>query len=432
MPRLPFSTVLVTSVLLVQGAALAQPGPDCPAPLPVVAQEPTSRRSVPERREVFAALTRAIETRYVYPDYGGLDWPATRREFAGRLETAPNDQAFWALMKELVLRLGDEHSEYLTPEEARLEDAGGSGRVGIGAMIDPDAQGRRVSRVLPSGPAERAGVRRGDLLIAVEGDRCMPPEQVQGLPGTTVHMTFRSPDGRERSLPLVREAAQDRYHPVARRLGQGGRIGYLELQTFTGNVADEVQLRLEELLGTALNGLIVDLRANAGGFAPQVRRVLGQFVTGAVARRVGRDGSAQEMVAIDGALRDRLEAVPLVLLIDHASASAAELFAGSLQQRGRARVVGTRSAANTEGVSAYDLPDGSRLWLADMDLYLLDGRRLGECGVQPDLEVDPDWTRIGSDQDPVILRAVELLESPASADGQGRKEAVASSGPGCP
>lgn len=393
------------------GAVAAPPPPAaCPRPLPIVSELGADVVSPALRRQVVEALLARIEARYLYPDFGGLDWPRERRRVTERALAAPSDAAFYTELKQLVARLGDDHSEFLTPTEARLEDAGGAGYVGIGMTVGERAGARRVVALTPGGPADKAGVRRGDELLAVNGEACPPDGATRGEVGSVVSLTVRSPSGAVRTLSARREAVGAPARPSATRLADAPSVALLTLPSFTGSAADAVRSELEALLAEgAPRGLIVDVRGNGGGLAPIVRGVLGHFVTGPVARRRGRTGEEAVITAIESPLRARLANVKVAVLTDEGSSSAAELFAGALQERGRAVVVGSRSAANTEGVSSADLPDGSRLWLADTDVFLLNGRRLGDGGVTPNVPEAANWALIGTPRDPVVRRAAEVL-----------------------
>jgi carboxyl-terminal processing protease len=389
-------------VLLLTAWSFLVPALACtPAPLPAFGP---LTLTVAERLAVVDAVDAAVRGAHLEPGDG---WAGAAERARTQARNAASDAEFHRTVRALVEGLGDGHSAYLSAEEARLEDEGGLPVVGIGAYLAEIDGLRRIVRVLPGGPAALAGVRRGDALVAVDGRDCFGREQVLGESGSPVTLRLRAPDGSEGDVRVLRGATRTLPAPAGRRIGPAA---YLELPGFSRpDTADLFEAEVERLLaGPPSSGLIVDLRGNPGGDGPQLRRVLGNFLDGPIGRLSGRGGNTT-MTTLPGRLRQRLAGVPLVVLVDGGSESAAELFSAALQASGRARVVGSPTPGNTEGVRPFALPGGARLWLATSDFHLLDGRRLGGSGVRPDLVVPPDWARVGRDDDPVIAAAVALV-----------------------
>ena len=156
-----------------------------------------------------------------------------------------------------------------------------------------------------------------------------------------------------------------------------------------------------------LNGLILDMRANSGGWSYVMSGLLSHFVRGQVGAFVNRQHVRPLVVPPpDG---PDLRGLPLVVLVDNETASYGEVLAAILQREDHALVVGTRSAGNTETIYATVLSDGSRLWLAEEAFRLQNGMNLEGVGVQPDSTVDVDWTHYSEDDDPQLLEALRLL-----------------------
>ncbi|MGQ9928409.1 MAG: S41 family peptidase [Chloroflexaceae bacterium] len=377
------------------------------APMPTHAAEATPL-SVALRRQIFHEVWSTINEKYLYPDFRGLDWAATREEFAPLVESAADDAAFFTLMVEMVGRLGDEHSRFLPPSDAQRQDALTSGReeqVGIGVIVLPLGDALLIQHVFPDSPAERAGLQPRDRIVAIDG-AAYPRGDIQGPEGSQVRLTVARPGEASRDLLITRRRVEGRIGPTALHLP--GNIGYLGVTTLWVNDMD-VQVRevLASLSGPApLRGLIIDLRSNGGGWRSVMTGILGHFARGEVGRFTSRAGDTPLEI---GPVPPDLRGLPLVVLVDEGTASYAEVIAAVLQQHAGAVVVGAPTAGNTETIYAYDLSGGARLWVAQEGFTLANGTALEGAGVQPDIMTLDDWTRFSTADDPGIVLALRVL-----------------------
>lgn len=360
------------------------------------------------RRQIFNEVWSTINEKYLYPDFRGVDWEATREEFAPLVESADDDAAFFALMVEMVGRLGDEHSRFLPPGDAQRQDVLTSGReeqVGIGVIVLPLSDGLFIQHVFPDSPADRAGLQPRDRIVAIDGAP-YPRGDIQGPEGSQVRLTVLRPGETSRDLVLTRRRVEGRIGPVALRLA--GDIGYLGVTTLWVNDMDaQVREALAALTRAApLRGLIIDLRSNPGGWRSVMTGILGHFVRGEAGRFTSRAGDTP--LVIEPAAPD-LRGLPLVVLVDEGTASYAEVIAAVLQQHAGAVVVGAPTAGNTETIYAYDLSGGARLWVAQEGFELANGAWLEGAGVQPDILTLDDWTRFSAADDPGITLALGML-----------------------
>jgi C-terminal peptidase prc len=278
-----------------------------------------------------------------------------------------------------------------------------------------------ITRLARGGPAEEAGIEPRDMIVAVNGTPVSdtvtigpggPIGAVRGEPGTTVSLTVRTHLGQMRELSLVRRVIPGDAFPAVegRRLG-GSDIGLLMIETFSAADLERLaRAELQRLVASGpLDGLVVDVRGNGGGRVDLLLEVVGLFVDGGtIGTSEGRMGSRELQIPSDDIV-PYLAGVPVVVLTGEDTVSAAEMFAGGLQALGRARVVGKPSAGNTENLLGHNLPDGSRLWLAELVFRLPDGTLIEGAGVQPDQLVEADWWRYPIEEDPQILAAVEIL-----------------------
>jgi C-terminal peptidase prc len=422
-PASPAPTPAPTAVA-VPTAMPASPRPAAPTARPTVAPTPAPTKAPPptaaptpealsaiERQQVFEEVWRTVKQHYLYADFRGLDWDAMREEYEPRVEIDQDNEAFYADMAEMVARLGDHHSRFLPPAAAQAQDATTSGyesTVGIGVVTQPKADGAFIQMVFPDSPAARADMRPRDRIIAVDGRPYAASDgDLLGPAGTTVRLNVVRPGEKPRDVVLVRQEVQGRIEPYYRRFP--GDIGYVAISTLWVNDMDEqVSGALTELVSDGrLRGLILDVRANGGGWSKVLSGILSHFVRGQVGMFFDQR-HVRPLVIAPPAGPD-LRGLPLVVLVDGDTASYAELLAAVLQREGGALIVGTPTSGNTETIYAYTLKDGSRLWLAQEGFRLQNGANLEGAGVQPESMVDVDWTRYSEDDDPQLLEALRLL-----------------------
>lgn len=295
----------------------------------------------------------------------------------------------------------DPHTSFLAPREAKLlrEDIEGAfGGIGLTVVIGRTEEGDRyldVRDVIPDGPAAKGGIRAGYRITAIEGQ---PVSQlveleraiaiIRGEPGTSVRITVEDPaTGIIRSLELER-AIIDPPAVEVRDLGDG--YGVLRLREFSEGAAREVKEGIAELRrarnGGELNGVVLDLRDNGGGLLDEAVAIVDLFVDdGVIVRTRGRRGRVlDEQRAHRLGTETRL---PLVVLMNKASASASEIVAGALQDHRRALIVGERSYGKGSVQAPFALSDGSVLKLTTALYFTPNDRLIQASGIAPDVFV---------------------------------------------
>lgn len=371
-----------------------------------------------ERERIFHEVWDTVDQNYLYPDFHGVDWNDVKAKYEPLIQSATSSDEFYSLLFDMVDSLNDGHSRYESPTRAKEEEALESGNadyVGIGIISSPNDKSSTVVYVFPNSPAEKAGIKRRDRITAVDGTPFVDPAKeiarVRGAEGTSVTLTVVSPEQPERSVPIVRGRVTGAVVPSSRRLSGDPSIGYLIIPTLSTDDMDvRVESELNELQSDSpeLKGLIIDLRGNGGGFRTILESILGDFVSGQVGTFFNQTTS-YPLTITGKPLADKLSSLPVVLLVDQGTESYAEVLSASIQEMGRAKVVGVASAGNTETIYAYNLEDGSRLWCAQEGFKLLDGTNLEGRGVIPDVTVNVDWTAYQEADDPQILKAEDLL-----------------------
>lgn len=421
-PAPPTATLLrLTSTPLPPSVTPAPPTPTFEplAPTPTLAPVTDA-----ERAAIFDQVWTIVRDNYVYEDYRGVDWAAARAEFAPRVAAAVTPEAFYGVMRELIERLGDDHSRFESPQEVAAQQAEYEGDArygGIGAKIRDVDEGGLVVSLVPSGPAARAGLLQRDVILAVNGIAFIdtaahgpegPIGVVRGTPGTSVRLTVRTGDEPPRELEVLREPIPvDAFNTVqARRLADGG-IALVEIPSFyVADLDSKVRTAVESLLAAgSLRGLVIDVRSNSGGYVHLMRNTIALFQDGgSIGSTSGRAVNEDQPVP-GGQTIAGMAGVPVVVLVGPDTASAAEMFAAGMQVLGRARVVGLPSAGNTENLYNYSFDDGSRLLIASVAYRLPDGTLIEGRGVLPDRVVDVEWWRYPLEQDPQLLVAVDEI-----------------------
>lgn len=376
------------------------------------------------QQQTFDQAWSTINENYVDPKFNGLDWKAEQTRMNQRIKAGMSNAQFWVVMADLVDRLGDGHSYFLTPQEA-LEDAakyvGEDGYIGIGVSTNfrPDKSWLYVLRVTPGGPAERAGIRPHDLLLKIDGKPAISADGVpqtsllRGDEGTTVRLTVRMPGKPEREVTVARAVIRSNVVLDYRLLPGARKIGYLRIpafdeKTIRDKAADAVEQMMEQSNGK-MDGLILDLRQNGGGNYPQLASVLGLFTKTSPGDFVNRKGERDPLEVIDLQYGNAFT-VKLMILIGRDTESFGEIFAGSMQSARAARLVGQPSAGNIELLRAYSLYDGSKMSIALETFRLPNGGNWEGTGLTPDIPVATAWDEFGADDpDPVLQAAIDAL-----------------------
>lgn len=407
-------------------ATAATPAPEAG---PTQTSEPTAppitevpRETTDRQLRVFSEFWQIVDDNYVYEDFNGMDWAGMRGDVEARIQQGMTDEAFYSYLGEWIVKLKDDHSFYLSPEEAREEDQEYNGTLeyaGVGIITElSEKKGYIVVlQVLEGGPAEQAGIRAHDAILQIDGQPSINEKgesqssRLRGEPGTTVSVLVRSPGGEPRAVTLTRAQINAKERVEFRVIDSDGkRFGYVLIPTlFEEDIDERVRAALKELQQDGpLDGLIIDLRINGGGALDVLRPTLGFFTRGEIGRLVNRRGS-RLAITVRAENAGQSQRLPLAVLIGPATESYAEVMAGALQAKGRAKLIGQNTAGNIETLRAREFEDGSRLWLAEESFKLSNGNSWEGVGLAPDITVAATWDEHTAENDPVIAQAVAVL-----------------------
>ena len=310
----------------------------------------------------------------------------------------------------MVQATGDKWSYYLSADQYdAYAETMSNAYVGIGVTIQvsEDEGGMRIELVTPGSPAEEAGIEAGDIIISVEGQPTLELGMngtralVRGEEGTSVHLGMKR-GVRAFEVDVTRRSIQT---VVASCELLDDDIGYIKIANFDERCAEETLACIDEMLEKGAKALLFDVRFNGGGYKNEMVKVLDRLLPeGVLFRSVDYTGK-EETDYSDAACLE----LPMAVLVNEDSYSAAEFFAAALQEYEAAAIVGTQTTGKGNFQSAFRLSDGSMLNLSIGKYYTPNGVSLSETGVTPDVETDL------TDEEYAALYAGKLAHD---ADGQ--------------
>ena len=309
----------------------------------------------------------------------------------------------------------DQFSMLIPPEKAGGPNVGMKDSVvGIGVEVELHAQGLKVMKVLPGGPAAEVSMKRGDVLTAIDGHKLeglelnQSVDYILGQPGVPLKLNLMR-DGRRGDVTLVRRKIAIQ-NIVARMEDDSRKIGYIKLEQFGDSAVRDLDAALMSLHNQGMESLILDLRGNPGGLLTAAIAISDRFLpAGTIVSTKGRTPADNTKEQAQYAQTWKM---PLVVLIDRNSASASEILAAAIQENGRGVVVGERSYGKGTVQTLFPLqsaPAGLRLTTAKF--YSPDGREMSGAGVTPDVKV---MATVGNDatDDAAIAKAITLTADP--------------------
>jgi carboxyl-terminal processing protease len=298
-----------------------------------------------------------------------------------------------------VVSLKDRFSHYLTPSEFREFDAPPH-FTGIGVSVGPEKRGLVIARVFDSSPAARAGLKAGEVIVAVNGRKLeglsadLATSLIKGAPGTDVRLQIEGTPphgagrGRLRTVRITRATISEPVVASLMKTVRGVKLGVVALATFSPGAHGEVREAVESLLHKGARGLVLDLRANGGGLVEEAQLVASIFVAkGLIVSTRGRTQPTQSLLATGDAAKP---VVPLVVLVDQNTASAAEIVTAALQDHRRATVVGTHTFGKGVFQEEEPLSNGGALDITVGEYFTPSGRNLGGGGVKQGAGIAPE------------------------------------------
>ena len=368
--------------------------------------------------EVAAAATESPAAKVPAPTIEGLPpefqrlaevWDLLSREHIDG-ENLDAKQLSDGAIRGMLQALDDPYAAYLRPDQFAVESQDIQGFFeGIGAEV-----GMRDGRItilapLPDTPAERAGIRPGDVILGIDGESALELSlmeavgKIRGRKGTVVELLVLHLNETEPVLiPVTRGVIP--LTSISVVMLDGG-IAHVRLSSFNGSTNDELEKVLEQFEKDNGVGLVLDLRNNPGGLVSSVVDVSSQFLDdGLVLYQIDAQGKRTDWtVKSGGKARD----IPLVVLVNEFSASASEVLSGALRDHGRAEIVGSTTFGKGSVNNLWKLNDGSGINFTIARWYTPNGDQIEGKGIVPDFEQD---NPVDGDADDQLDRAIEVLE----------------------
>jgi carboxyl-terminal processing protease len=320
-----------------------------------------------------------------------------------------------ASLKAIVASLHDRYSEYFTPGEAKAFTQSINGQFeGVGMTIDSSntKKGLLVRMVFDGSPAKQAGISPGDVIVAVNGKTTIgkPADVSTGLirgpAGTSVTLGVR----RHGTAPVRSVKVERRKIDVplvqSRIVQRGGKkVAVIRLFQFSHGASAQVRDAVRKAFAKGAKGIVFDLRGNPGGELVEGRDVASLFIDkGLIVSTRGRNSPEQKLYATGHAVAPT---VPMVVLVDHGSASAAEIAAGALRDDGRAEIVGEKTFGKGVFQQVQQLQNGGLLKLTIGGYYLPKGENLAGDGINPQVRAHDNPKTKRDEALPVALRALQ-------------------------
>jgi len=313
----------------------------------------------------------------------------------------------------MLAATGDKHTSYMDPEQFKQANTEMEGEyTGIGAWVDTTGDYVEIISPMKGSPAEAAGLQAQDKVIAING------EDMTGIPGDLVLQKILGPAGD--TIVLTIRRGEETFDvsitraviqiPVVEYEMQEDGVGYVALYTFNELATEKLREALKDLLAQNPKGIVFDLRGNGGGYLVTAVEVTSEFLKdGVVLYEEYGDGTRDSYPVKKGGLATE---IPLVVLIDEGTASAAEITAGALQDYGRAKLVGKTSYGKGSVQNWIPLKSeesGVRITIARW--LTPNGKQIDGVGLTPDLVVEYTQEDFDAGRDPQLDAAVELLLS---------------------
>lgn len=318
-----------------------------------------------------------------------------------------------------ILNVLDQYTCLLTPTQfLDMTNQINGEFVGIGVELKTVKGELKVVRPITGSPAQKAGLRPGDSIVAVNGQRTADstPEkisnQLQGESGSTVYLEIARRNSPNQTVAIVRQPVKSPCVENVKIIDEINRVGYLKINHFQKTTADELDAAMLYLNNLNMRSLIIDLRGNPGGLLTAAVEASNRFISsGTIVSTKGKNPQENHNYY---ATREKTTSIPLVVLIDKNSASASEIFAGAMRDHRRAAIVGTQSYGKGSVQGIFPLQNSSMgLRMTTAKFYSPLGKPFVRVGVSPDIEVrkasllseDVDPYEVIPEQDDAILQA---------------------------
>jgi carboxyl-terminal processing protease len=318
-------------------------------------------------------------------------WGILKKHYVDQPGLEGKDLTYGAI-RGLTTAIGDTgHTRFLTPDELKQEQTRMSGTfAGIGASIEQKGTDLVIPSVIPGAPADRAGVRAGDVILAVDGKDATGKtttqivSEIRGPADSTVTLTLgRTGQAAPFEVTITRAVITN--PAVSWAMYPGTTTAVVRLEEFTGKSSAQMIQALKAAEAAGATRFVLDLRNDPGGYLGEAVKIASQFLAeGVVLIQQDAKGTQQEVPVEKGGVATTQ---PLVVLVDNGSASSSEIVAGAIQDAVRAKIVGETTFGTGTVMSTFNLSDGSALLVGTVEWLTPDGHAIWRKGITPDAVV---------------------------------------------
>lgn len=350
-------------------------------------------------------------------------------------DDASEKDMFYGAMRGMTEALGDPYTTFFEPKVAKeFSDSLKGEFEGIGAEIGVRNGQLQIIAPLPGTPAEKAGLLAGDYILAIDGKSTegMVTEQavtlIRGPKGTSVTLKIGRPakvsassDAKQQAKedtkaePLVKDYKIIRDKIIVKSVvltWPKENVAMIAVANFNLDTATEFRAAVDKVLEKDVQGLILDLRNDPGGYLDRSTYVAGEWIGDKIVVSERRKGKVID--EFRGTGEGRLKGIPTVVLVNQGSASAAEIVAGALQDYGVAKIIGMKTFGKGSVQDYSEFSDGSAIKITIAEWLTPKGRNINKSGIQPDIQVDRTGQDIEANRDPQLDKALEYLSTPVS------------------
>jgi carboxyl-terminal processing protease len=315
----------------------------------------------------------------------------------------------------LVDAVGDPYTTFMTPKQNNDFQQALQGKLeGIGAQLTLREGAVVVVAPLKGSPAQAAGLQPEDAIITVDDvdvtqeNLNQVVQRIRGRKGTKVTLgILRKGEDELRSIAIVRDEIKVPSTEFEFRKTGSGSVGIITINQFGEATARDVEKEVRELLQKNVDGLILDVRFNGGGYLERAIEMVSMFIQQGEVVSVARKNMEPEHHYVNG--RPLTTDTPLVVLVNEGSASASEILAGALQDHSRAKIIGKKTFGKGTVQEVFELPGGSSIRITVAHWLTPNGKNLSTDGVEPDIVIERTMDQIREEVDPQMDAALEWL-----------------------